>query len=1075
MTYSLKISSIRRLTFYQKLIFNPISFYNSISYYNNLYFNFLETLIFLKNQVDWSSFFYKTTLNTLSPKRIRVIPFKKYLFKSHTTSFRKRYFKHFSKKGFSSWRVRFNPRSKVPNYNLHYDFHNYYPLLKGKSIKLFTPYIRFKLKSLNILPFESPNFFFLKKKFRKFTFKRNLSKFFKLHFNTLRRSLDLPRRRIMVSSLISKLVSQDTEISQFIKVKNKVKTSRSFFSKKIFKSKRKVFFKIKQLSFLNTKGRRVSQNKTYKPYKSRILRVYIKKFRKNFRLAPVKFKNLSAPHSRRWVTPRLFSVYSFINKNPINPNLFYRLSKENFRLYYKSKFSLKRVSRSKRSVVMDFKMRVRKKFLKKVRIPLNNYFPKKKRLNLSKKLVNFLKKKSKKSLKYYQTLNIHYSTTYRSSHRYKTIRFKIRNRRLEHFRKFSSKSFFKNYSFKKSFSKKFFKKNLKRIYNRSSKFLDRFSQRFTDEFISELPSKKKRRYSILRSIFYSSLYRKKKRKRLFRKTFSYKPINKPLLSTLLLKQPLQIKKISIFRPKLFFLKKNLSCRYSINLLLYYLYLKTVSHTSYQPSGHSFLKTRKLRFSEQKGPTSLKFKNREAKKHLRRSLYKGRKPWNLESLRHSFLRKRLFLKKSLKNSLLSFNYTDLYPQAPLTNPPLNGVLSFTNSTTNILKGPNSISPYKNITHFFKIYDKLPLYVSKFNRFFNSELTYLKINSIHNVNFILSNSGFIFLNIDYIRFSSKYMYHNSLTKSRIYKNQLSFFYKNDLKRLYLRRPGFTKVIFYFSRRRRNYSRAYRYSFFDIDMPFQLSNNTKYNNIYILNRFFKNSVAKYRSKDFFTNYSKPSPLNRTNPIRKIRFKPGYQRIWRRARSSLNFNLKFHFRYQAKLTRKVTALRRLKGLFSIWYLELSLHRVLLNSRFTFDYKTSLDLVSSGLVFNNGLLAVNNAMRLFVNDFIQLFVSIKYYISYRWLNNWRRFNKLKLIKLINHKRNSSKYDLSKQVSRHLPDWVFNYIFKNIDIPKYLEVDFFTLSIFMVFQPNRVNQFNPLSFIETRHNIYTMYNWKYIT
>jgi len=55
--------------------------------------------------------------------------------------------------------------------------------------------------------------------------------------------------------------------------------------------------------------------------------------------------------------------------------------------------------------------------------------------------------------------------------------------------------------------------------------------------------------------------------------------------------------------------------------------------------------------------------------------------------------------------------------------------------------------------------------------------------------------------------------------------------------------------------------------------------------------------------------------------------------------------------------------------------------------------------------------------------------------------------KLISSKSNSSKSDLSKQVSRSLPDWIFNTSFKKIDIPKYLEVDYFTLSIFVLYRP----------------------------
>jgi hypothetical protein len=333
----------------------------------------------------------------------------------------------------------------------------------------------------------------------------------------------------------------------------------------------------------------------------------------------------------------------------------------------------------------------------------------------------------------------------------------------------------------------------------------------------------------------------------------------------------------------------------------------------------------------------------------------------------------------------------------------------------------------------------------------------------------------LNINYIRRSLKYLYNASSVKSRIFKNQLSFFYKNDLKRIYLRRPGLMKVLLYFSRKRKKSPKRFKLPLLSHSYSLQNLHSPTYSNTFLVNRFFNSSLAKYRSNNSFLNYRGTVPTRRYSSFKKIRFKPGYQRIWRRARSSLNFNLNLNFRYQAKLTKKITALRRLKTTFSIRQVELSLYRTLLNVRFVFDEKTSLDIINEGLIFVNGLAASNPFMQIFFNDFVQLLVSIKYYISYRWINGWRKFNRTKFIKLLNHKRNSSRYDLSKQVSHHLPDWVFNYSFKNLDIPKYFEVDMFTLSFFIVFKPTRVTHFNPLSLIESRHNIYTMYNWKYIT
>jgi hypothetical protein len=68
----------------------------------------------------------------------------------------------------------------------------------------------------------------------------------------------------------------------------------------------------------------------------------------------------------------------------------------------------------------------------------------------------------------------------------------------------------------------------------------------------------------------------------------------------------------------------------------------------------------------------------------------------------------------------------------------------------------------------------------------------------------------------------------------------------------------------------------------------------------------------------------------------------------------------------------------------------------------------------------------------------------------------------------------NKQRSRNLPDWILTSRLKSFDIPKYLEVDFFTLSTFILYEPFLFNDLNSISYLESRSEITNMYNWKYI-
>jgi hypothetical protein len=82
--------------------------------------------------------------------------------------------------------------------------------------------------------------------------------------------------------------------------------------------------------------------------------------------------------------------------------------------------------------------------------------------------------------------------------------------------------------------------------------------------------------------------------------------------------------------------------------------------------------------------------------------------------------------------------------------------------------------------------------------------------------------------------------------------------------------------------------------------------------------------------------------------------------------------------------------------------------------------------------------------------------------------------RLLYFRRNKSKYDLSKQKSSRLPDWIFNAGFKKRDIPKYTEVDYLTLSAFIIYEPYSLTAVNSISYLENRSDILPMYNWKYI-
>ena len=68
-----------------------------------------------------------------------------------------------------------------------------------------------------------------------------------------------------------------------------------------------------------------------------------------------------------------------------------------------------------------------------------------------------------------------------------------------------------------------------------------------------------------------------------------------------------------------------------------------------------------------------------------------------------------------------------------------------------------------------------------------------------------------------------------------------------------------------------------------------------------------------------------------------------------------------------------------------------------------------------------------------------------------------------------------KQQSFYTPNWISTVRYDNLDIKPYLEVDFFTLSVFMLCDPYLQYYHQIDDMPDLRNSTYLLYNWKYIT
>ena len=156
----------------------------------------------------------------------------------------------------------------------------------------------------------------------------------------------------------------------------------------------------------------------------------------------------------------------------------------------------------------------------------------------------------------------------------------------------------------------------------------------------------------------------------------------------------------------------------------------------------------------------------------------------------------------------------------------------------------------------------------------------------------------------------------------------------------------------------------------------------------------------------------------IPRVRFKPGYQRIWRRARSALQENLGLKLCYQRRMTRYLSKFTRQTTFYSFSTSEMSVGRMFVYSRLLPDMGTVAAFCETKSLYLNGRSTAALQLTAVPNDLIQLLVSLQYYVAHRWLSNSTLKRNRRFRRLVYRKGLASRHKLMKtrkQLSQHTP------------------------------------------------------------
>ncbi len=408
-------------------------------------------------------------------------------------------------------------------------------------------------------------------------------------------------------------------------------------------------------------------------------------------------------------------------------------------------------------------------------------------------------------------------------------------------------------------------------------------------------------------------------------------------------------------------------------------------------------------------------------------------------------KSYFLYNSLKFNfkIFFFNFIWLNLSSPLSN--LKRTLN--------LKKKNRKSKY---SFFSKL--KKPFFFSK-----------------NKTNFILNKHSFIFINNFYTSFTNLSSFYS------FKKTMFSFSYKNEIQKYILRK--YSKITFSlnfnnFQSNKFFFNKSMFFSQQTSILNFSYFNTlfNKKNELYpllIQNIANKLNWSYFNSQTKFAFNSENDQINFN--IKRIKFKPGYMNIWRDARSVLKTSLMLKIKYQYKLTNYLSKYKKFINFKTFLFMEMRIFNILIKSRL-FNNESLLSLFfKNNLIFLNGFNCSNPNLQTFVGDFIQLIVNLKYYILYRWFSSLSLKKKNKLKNVLRKKNNTNNQSDEKKKSYSFPKWIMYSKNTIDDVSNFLETDYLTLSVFILYEPFIWSDLNAYNLIDQRFTVINLYNWKYIT
>jgi ribosomal protein S4 len=249
------------------------------------------------------------------------------------------------------------------------------------------------------------------------------------------------------------------------------------------------------------------------------------------------------------------------------------------------------------------------------------------------------------------------------------------------------------------------------------------------------------------------------------------------------------------------------------------------------------------------------------------------------------------------------------------------------------------------------------------------------------------------------------------------------------------------------------------------------------YLENNFNDKDIYSYK---FFKNFKVNNCINRyideeyEFDVRNIDPKQKYLLTLKKNRNIFKFFLKKKSLKQYKFNKIFKNILNKKIKFFLNILEFKLFMVLVKSGFFANFKDACFFIKSGYVIVNNAIVTDFNYILNLTNNIKIIYNKYYYFYFRKSLNDIIVNIGKYSSFL-WKINKNKFNMNKQQPMQIPSWIARYIYFKDDVPKFLEIDYLSMTLIILYYPY---EFLDLDFYNMKFvNLYflRLYNWKYLT